>query len=101
LTISAVSTPPPTGYNVPGMLTLLPGLGLFGTLLTTRKRKPFTRKSIRWMGLQGLLLVVSLLTLGCGSNSTTPTPPSQQTTVMVTGTAGSLSQTAAVTVSIN
>jgi uncharacterized protein YcfL len=53
------------------------------------------------MGLQGLLLVVSLLTLGCGSNSTTPTPPSQQTTVMVTGTAGSLSQTAAVTVSIN
>src|SRR5580693_4827705 len=41
LTISAVSTPPPTGYNVPGM-ALLPGLGLFGTLLTTRKRKPFT-----------------------------------------------------------
>src|SRR5580692_7532622 len=48
LTISAVSTPPPTGYNVPGM-ALLPGLGLFGTLLTTRKRKPLTRKSIRWM----------------------------------------------------
>jgi uncharacterized protein (TIGR03118 family) len=104
LTISAASTPPPTGYNVPGMIALLPGLGLFGTLLTTRKRKPFTRKSIRWMGLLGLLLVVSLFALGCGSSSsksTTPTPSSQQATVMVTGTSGSLSQTAAVSVSIN
>jgi hypothetical protein len=102
LTISAVSTPPPTGYNVPGM-ALLPGLGLFGTLLTTRKRKPFTRKSIRWMSLLGLLLFVSLFALGCGSSSksTTPTPSSQQATVMVTGTSGSLSQTATVTVSIN
>jgi hypothetical protein len=103
LTISAVSTPPPTGYNVPGM-ALLPGLGLFGTLLTTRKRKPFTRKNIRWMSLLGLLLVVSLFALGCGSkgsNSTTPTSSAQQTTVMVTGTSGSLSQTAAVTVSVN
>jgi hypothetical protein len=103
LTISAASTPPPTGYNVPGM-ALLPGLGLFGTLLTAGKRKPFTRKSIRWMGLLGLLLVVSLFALGCGgnsSNSTTPTPSSQQATVMVTGTSGSLSQTATVTVSIN
>jgi len=102
LTISAASTPPPTGYNVPGM-ALLPGLGLFGTLLTTGKRKPFTRKSIRWTGLLGLLLVVSLFALGCGSNSsnsTTPTPSSQQATVMVTGTSGSLSQTATVTVSI-
>jgi hypothetical protein len=85
-------------------MALLPGLGLFGTLLTTGKRKPFTRKSIRWTGLLGLLLVVSLFALGCGSNSsnsTTPTPSSQQATVMVTGTSGSLSQTATVSVSIN
>jgi uncharacterized protein (TIGR03118 family) len=101
LTISAVSTPPPTGYNVPGMMALLPGLGLFGTLLTTGKRKRLTRKSIAWMSLLGLMLFVSLFALGCGSSSNpAATPSSQQTTVMVTGTSGSLSQTAAVTVSI-
>jgi hypothetical protein len=85
-------------------MALLPGLGLFGTLLTTRKRKPLTRKSIAWMSLLGLMLFVSLFALGCGggsSNSNTPPPSSQQVTVMVTGTSGSLSQTAAVTVSIN
>src|SRR6202167_2230064 len=103
LTISAVSTPPPTGYKLPGMMALLPGLGLFGTLFTTRKRKPFTRNSIVWMSLLGLLLFVSLFPLGCGSssNSNTSMPSSQQVTVMVTGTSGSLSQTAAVAVSIN
>jgi len=85
------------------MMALLPGLGLFGTLFSTRKRKPFTRKSIAWMSLLGLLLFVSLFALGCGSssNSNTSMPSSQQVTVMVTGTSGSLSQTAAVTVSIN
>ncbi len=47
LTISAASAPPPvTGYGVLGMAALLPGLGLFGTVLTTRKRKHLTRKSI-------------------------------------------------------
>jgi len=104
LTISAVSTPPPMGYNVPGMMALLPGLGLFGTFLTTRKRKPLTRKSIGWMSLLGLMLFASLFALGCGSsssNSSTPTPSSQQVNVMVTGTSGSLSQTAAVAVTIN
>ena len=102
LTISAVSTPPPTGYNVPGMIALLPGLGLFGTLLTTGKRKRLTRKSIAWMSLLGLMLFVSLFALGCGSSSSNAAmPSSQQTTVMVTGTSGSLSQTAAVTVSIH
>src|SRR6202166_1344089 len=54
LTISAASTPPPMGY---GMAALLPGLGLFGTLLTTRKRKPLSRKNILWMSLLGLLIV--------------------------------------------
>src|SRR3984885_11707594 len=69
LTISAAATAPPGGggYSVPGMATLLPGLGLFGTLLTTRKRKPFTRKSILGMTVLGLLLLASLFALGCGS----------------------------------
>jgi uncharacterized protein (TIGR03118 family) len=105
LTIAAAATPPVGGggYIVPGMMALLPGLGLFGTVLTTRKQKPLTRKSIRWMSLLGLLLVVSLFALGCGSsNSNKPTTPvGQQVTVMVTGTSGALSQSAAVTVTVN
>jgi uncharacterized protein (TIGR03118 family) len=108
LTISAASTAPSGGggYSVHPMGLFLPGLGLFGTLLTTRKRKPLTRKSIRWMSLLGLLLVVSLFALGCGSNSNnsstgTPTPAAQNVTVMVTGTSGSLVQTAPVAVTVN
>src|SRR5271163_3265113 len=104
LTISAAATPPAGGggYNVPGM-ALLPGLGLFGTVLATRKRKPLTRKSIGWMSLMGLLLCVSLFDLECGSsNSNKPTTPaSGQATVMVTGTSGSLSHSSTVTVTIN
>lgn len=104
LTIAAAATPPSGGgYIVPGMMALLPGLGLFGTVLTTRKRKLLTRKSIRWMSLLGLLLVVSLFALGCGgSNSNKQTTSvGQQVTVMVTGTSGALSQSAAVTVTVN
>jgi uncharacterized protein (TIGR03118 family) len=106
LTIAAAATPPPGGggYSVGGMAALLPGLGLFGTMLTIRKRKPLTRKSIGWMSLLGLLLLISLFALGCGSstNSTNqPAPTSQQVTVMVTGTSGTLSQSAAVSVTVN
>jgi uncharacterized protein (TIGR03118 family) len=104
LTISAAAAPPPGGggYSVPGMAAFLPGLGLFGTLLTTRKRKPLTRKSILGMSVLGLVLLASLFTLACGGShsNSQPAPPSQ-VTVMVTGTSGSLSQTAAVTVTVN
>jgi len=103
LTISATSTPPPTGYSSTGVAFLMPGLGVFGTLLTSRKRKPLMRKSIRWMSLLGLTLVISLFALGCGgNNSNKPTAAaSQQATVMVTGTSGSLTHSSAVTVTIN
>jgi len=109
LTISAASTPPTGGYGgygalrMPGLTGMLPALGLFGTVFTTRKRKPLTRKSIGWMSLLGLLLCVSLFALGCGSsNSNKPTTPaSGQATVMVTGTSGSLSHSSTVTVTIN
>jgi uncharacterized protein (TIGR03118 family) len=101
LTISAASAPPPGGggYSVIGM-ALLPGLGLFGTVLTTRKRKSFTRKSMVWTSVLGLLLVVSMFALGCGGSSKTQ-PPASQTTVMVTGTSGALSHTTPVTITIN
>jgi hypothetical protein len=104
LTISATATAPPGGggYSVPGMAALLPGLGLFGTLFTTRKRKPLTRKNILGMSVLGLVLLASLFALGCGGGTSNnqPAPPSQ-VTVTVTGTSGSLSQSSAVTVTVN
>ena len=85
-----------------GMLALLPGLGLFGTVLTTGKSKRRTRKTIVGMSVLGLLLLVSLFALGCGGGSSNKqtTPASQQVTVMVTGTSGALSQSTAVTVTV-
>jgi hypothetical protein len=100
LTISATSTPPATGYSLSGVATLLPGLGLFGTVLATRKRKPLTRKSILWTSVLGVLLLVSMFALGCGSSSKGQTPASQ-VTLMVTGTSGSLSHSTPVTITIN
>jgi hypothetical protein len=101
LTISVAPTPPPGGggYSIVGM-ALLPGLGVFGTLLTTRKRKPLTRKSILSMSLLGLLLIISLFAIGCGSSSKGQPAPSQ-VTVMVTGASGSLSHSKPVTITIN
>jgi len=100
LTISATSTPPASGYNLSGVAALLPGLGLFGTVLATRKRKPLTRKSILWTSVLGVLLLVSMFALGCGSSSKGQTPASQ-VTMTVTGTAGSLSHSTPVTITIN
>lgn len=97
LTISATSTPPMGGY---GMGALLPGLGLFGTLLTTRKRKPLTRKSILYISMLSLLLLILLFALGCGGSSSKQTPAASQATLMVTGTSGSVSHSTAVTVTV-
>jgi hypothetical protein len=101
LTITAASTTPINGYGAPRVALLLPGLGVFGTLFTTRKRQPMTRKKVVGMSILGLLLLASLFTLGCGGNSNNPSTTTSQATVMVTGTSGSLSQSAAVTVTIN
>jgi uncharacterized protein (TIGR03118 family) len=100
LTISAASTPPPMGYSLPGLMTLLPGLGLFGTVITTRKRKPLTRKSILSMSVLGLLLLVSLFALGCGGSNSKQTPVGSQVTLTVTGTSGSLSHSTPITVTV-
>ena len=100
LTIAAASTPPPgTGYHTMGMF-LLPGLGLLGTVFAVRKRKPLTGKSVAWTAVLGLLLFISLFALGCGSSSKGQTPASQAN-VIVTGTSGALTQTAALSVTVN
>jgi uncharacterized protein (TIGR03118 family) len=105
LTISAASTPPATGYGTPGMGmsgigALLPSLGLFGTVLTARKRKPLTRKSILWTSVLGVLLLVSMFALGCGSSSKGQTPASQ-VALTVKGTSGSISHSTPVSITIN
>ena len=97
LSVSAASTPPVGGY--PAAAFLLPGLGVFGTILTTCKKR-LVRKHLAGMSMLSLLLLSALFTLGCGSNNSKSTPASQ-TVVTVTGTSGSLTQTAAVSVTIN
>jgi 4-amino-4-deoxy-L-arabinose transferase-like glycosyltransferase len=84
-----------------GMLALLPGLGLFGTVLTAGKRKFRTRKSILWTSLLGVLLLVSVFALGCSSSSHKTPAPGSQLNVMVTGTSGSLMHTSTVNVTVN
>jgi uncharacterized protein (TIGR03118 family) len=100
LSITVAATPPSGGYGTSAAL-LLPGLGLFGTVLTARKRKFLTRKSSLWTGLLGLLLLVSVFALGCGGSKSKTPPPGTQVNVMVTGTSGSLKHTSAINVIIN
>ncbi|MGP0098561.1 MAG: TIGR03118 family protein [Terriglobales bacterium] len=101
LIISAASTPPGGhGYGASGLGVLLSGLGLFGTVLATRKRNPLTRKSIVSTTVLGLLLLISLFAVGCGSSSKAQAPASQ-VTLMVTGTSGSITHSSAVTININ
>jgi hypothetical protein len=109
LTISATPTPPVNGYRaasiMPGLMGLLPGLGLIGTALTDRKRKLLARKgvlSMRLLGLPLFILLISLFAVGCGgtAGSNTQTPASQ-VTLTVTGTSGAITQSTPLTVTIN
>jgi hypothetical protein len=105
LTVSASAAPPINGY-VRSLGLLLPGLGLFGTVLTTRKRKPLKRKSILPMRVLGLLLFISLCSMvavGCGGSGNSSTQPSSSATqvmMSVTGTSGTITQSAPLTINV-
>jgi uncharacterized protein (TIGR03118 family) len=105
LSISAASAPPVGGYHAVALSGLLPALGLFGTVFTTRKRKPLTRKRSLSMSVFGILLAISmfsLLAVGCGGNSNAQTPASgSQVTLTVTGTSGAITKSAPITITIN
>ncbi len=101
LTVSAAATAPgPGGYGVLGTVAVLPGLGVFGTLLANWRRKRLTRGGILMTGILGLILAGSLFAIGCGSGSKGQMAASQQVTLMVTGKSGALSHTAPVTITV-
>jgi uncharacterized protein (TIGR03118 family) len=103
LTVAAAATPPAGGYGGGySAMFLLPGLGLFGTLFTTRRRRLATGKGPSLLLMAGLALLVAgmAFTVACSSNSNHSTPTANQATVMVTGTSGAISHTTPVTVSI-
>jgi uncharacterized protein (TIGR03118 family) len=105
LTISAASAPPMGGYHSAALIGVLPALGLFGTVFTTRKRKPLTSKRSLLMSVFGILLLISMFSLvaiGCGGTSNAQTPAAgSQVTLTVTGTSGAITQSTPVTITIN
>jgi hypothetical protein len=107
LTISVAATTPPSGYATSGMMGWLPlsGIGAFGMFFVTDTRRKQITKAFRHglgAGILGLLILGTLLTLGCGGSSNSKTTPVANTvTVMVTGTSGSLSHSTPFTLTIN
>jgi hypothetical protein len=103
LTLTATTSTGGGGGYPP--MALLAGIGLFGTLFTTRSRKLSEKRKNIVAILSFALLVTSMTFMAaCGSgysSGQTKTTPPTQTTVMVTGTSGSLSHTVPITVTIN
>jgi hypothetical protein len=100
LMITAASAPPPTGYTAPAMMALLPGLGIFGTLVTGKsKLTAKARKRVLWFSAL-FVLTLCLFAVGCGSSSSNHSMGSNQVNLVVTGTSGAIthSQTVALTV---
>ncbi len=102
LTLAAAATTPGGGYGGVGM-ALLSGLGLFGTLFTTRGRKLAVGKGNGLLLMAGLALLVAgmTFTVACGSNNSShQTPPTGQATLMVTGTSGAIAHSVPVSVTV-
>jgi hypothetical protein len=96
LAIAASANPPGGVY---GMALLLPGLGLLGVL---RKRRTLSSYSIFAISTLGVMLLATLFATGCsGSKSgASSTPQGSQTNVVVAATAGSLSHSSTIAVTV-
>jgi uncharacterized protein (TIGR03118 family) len=96
LAIAASANPPGGVY---GMAFLLPGLGLLGIL---RKRRTLSSYSIFGISTLGVMLLATLFATGCsGSKSgASSTPQGSQTNVVVAATAGSLSHSSTIAVTV-
>jgi uncharacterized protein (TIGR03118 family) len=99
LTIAAAATVPSGGYAVLGAIAFLPGLGMFGTVFASRRRRGLPVRNILSIAVLGLLLLVSSFALGCGGSAKGQTAGSQAT-IMITGTSGSLSHTSPLTITV-
>jgi len=100
LTLTAAATAPGGGYGGIGM-ALLSGLGLFGTMFTTRRKSGAGKgRSVLLMAGLALLVAGMTFTVACGSNSNHQTTAPSQATVMVTGTAGAISHSVPVMVTV-
>jgi hypothetical protein len=97
LAISAATNPPGGVY---GAGLLLPGLGLFGILRRARKKRTLSRSSIFGISALGVMLLATLFPTGCSGSGSMSTPQGTQTNVVVTATAGSLSHSSTIAVTV-
>jgi uncharacterized protein (TIGR03118 family) len=101
LTITAAATAPGGGYGGVAM-ALLSGLGVFGTLFTTRGGKLTTGKGKSLLLMAGLaLLTVGMsFTVACGSFSNHQAATNHQATLMVTGTSGGVNHSVPIAITV-
>jgi trimeric autotransporter adhesin len=105
---ASLQSPPLPGHKPQPLLafwTLSGSLGIIGLMLAGSDRSFSSDKSGRLSGATMLvvLFVVLLTALGCGGNSTPPPPqtPAGTSTVVVTGSSGSTSHAANVTLTVS
>ena len=96
LTLTAAAS---SGGGYGGPMALLTGLGVFGTLLTSRGRKG---KSLLLLAGLALLTTGMSITTACGSGSSSNSShqTSTQVNLMVTGTSGAISHSIPVSVTV-
>jgi uncharacterized protein (TIGR03118 family) len=99
MAISAATNPPGGVY---GTAFLLPGLGLFGILCRARKKRTPSSNSIFGISALGVMLLATLFLAGCGgyNSASMSVPQASQSSVVVTATAGSLSHSSTIAVTI-
>jgi hypothetical protein len=101
MAISAAANPPGGVY---GAAFLLPGLGLFGILRRARKKRTLSSSNIFWISTLGVMLLATLFVAGCGGSGSKSmpqsTPQGSQSNIVVTATAGSLSHSSTIAVTI-